>query len=172
MDSNLDLITLLSLLVAVVAIWKLRSALGRDDGGDERRAGRAITPRQSPPTAEPGKVVTAPRRGVAVVDTSGDVAVADVEQRLLSFVGGDPTIGRGLIDIYKYDAAFDPTAFVTGSRQAYELIVTAFAEGNRKMLKDLLSREVNDEFISEMIARDKRGEIIDQSFIGDRKSVV
>ena len=32
--------------------------------------------------------------------------------------------------------------FLKGARAAYEIIVTAFAEGNRKTLKDLLSREV------------------------------
>jgi predicted lipid-binding transport protein (Tim44 family) len=170
MDNNFDLITLLSLLVAVVAIWKLRSALGRDDGGDERRAGRAVAPRRTSPVGDPGKVVTVPRRDAPVADASGDVAVADAEQRILTFAGGDRTIGQGLLDIYKYDTAFDPAAFVKGSKQAYELIVTAFAEGNRKTLKDLLSREVNDEFVAEMLARDKRGELIDQSFVGINKA--
>ena len=173
MDGKLDLITLLSLLIAVVAIWKLRSVLGRDMGGEERRTERMNAERRrAAAAADPGKVVAMPRRDSPVGDAApaGDVAVADAEQRILSFAGGDRIVAQGLLDIYKYDAAFDPTAFVNGARQAYEMIVTAFAEGNRKTLKDLLSREVNDEFVSELATREKRGELIDQSFVGINKA--
>ena len=88
----------------------------------------------------------------------------------MSFAAGDPAITQGLLDIYRHEAAFDPTNFVKGARQAYEMIVTAFAEGNRRPLKDLLSRDVYDEFAAELAARDKRGEIIDQSFVGINKA--
>lgn len=174
MDGKLDLVTLLAIIGAVLAILKLRSVLGKDsDGGDERRAERMNAERRREVGSDSGKVVTIPRReAVAAAEgvAAGDVAVADAEQRFLSFAGGDAALGRGLLEIYKVDSAFDPTAFVKGARQAYEMIVTAFAEGNRKTLKDLLSREVNDEFVAEMAARDKRGELIDQSFVGINKA--
>ena len=175
MDGKLDWFTLLSLVVAVVAILKLRSVLGRNTDGDQKRAERVNTDRRRVGTVAPdnNKVVTLPRREpVAAADGPpvGDLAVADAEQRILLFAGGDNAIARGLLDIYKYDAAFDPTSFVKGAKQAYEMIVTAFAEGNRKILKDLLNREVNEEFVAEMAARDKRGELIDQSFVGINKA--
>ena len=56
--------------------------------------------------------------------------------------------------------------FLKGARAAYEIIVTAFAEGNRKTLKDLLSREVYDGFAGAISERESRGEQIDQSFVG------
>jgi predicted lipid-binding transport protein (Tim44 family) len=49
---------------------------------------------------------------------------------------------------------------------AYEIIVTAFAEGNRRTLKDLLSSEVYEGFNSAIADREGRGEQIDQSFVG------
>ncbi len=168
----MDVVALLSLLIAVVAIWKLRSVLGRDTADDEQRRGERVNAERRRAAADPGKVVTLARRDAAASDANaaGEVVVADAQQRILSFAGGDRTLGQGLIDIYKVDSGFDPAAFLNGARQAYELIVTAFAEGNRKTLKDLLSREVADEFVAEMVARDKRGELIDQSFVGINKA--
>ena len=44
------------------------------------------------------------------------------------------------------DRTFDAKHFVTGARGAYEMIVGAFAAGDRKTLKGLLSREVYEGF--------------------------
>ena len=59
-----------------------------------------------------------------------------------------------------------PSHFLQGARVAYEIIVTAFAEGNRRTLKDLLSPEVYDGFSAAITEREARGEQIDQSFVG------
>jgi predicted lipid-binding transport protein (Tim44 family) len=174
MDGKLDMITLLSLVVAVIAVLKLRSVLGKDTGDETRRAERAAAERKRQGAAsEGGKVVTLPRREAATgvdVAPGGNVAVADGEQRIRSLAGADSAVVRGLLDVLKYDAAFDPVAFLGGAKQAYEIIVTAFAEANRKTLRDLLSREVFDEFATELNARDRRGEVIDQSFVGINKA--
>ena len=173
MDGKLDLFTLMALVVAVLAMLKLRSILGKDTGGDERRAERTAAERRRAAGPDTGKVVTLPRReapAAAEPAPAGELALADGEQKIRLFAGNDSVLAQGLIDIYRYDASFDPGSFVKGARQAYEMIVTAFAEGNRKTLKDLLSREVFDEFAAEMTARDKRGEIIDQSFVGINKA--
>ena len=37
MDGKIDLITLISLIVAIIAIWKLRSVLGQRTNHDETR---------------------------------------------------------------------------------------------------------------------------------------
>jgi predicted lipid-binding transport protein (Tim44 family) len=173
MDGKMDMFTLLSLIVAVVAVLKLYSILGRDTGGDDRRAERQQADRRRASSGD-GKVVTLPRREVsqsveAAQAATGDVALADAEQRVRTYTT-DPIVTAGLIDIYLLDKTFDPNHFIKGARQAYEMIVTAFAEGNRKSLKELLAREVYDEFAAEMASRDKRGELIDQSFVGISKS--
>lgn len=177
MDGKLDLFTLLAILAAVIAVLKLRSVLGKDADGseDQRRAERQTAERRRAAGGDGGKVVTMPRRetvATAEGPQGSDVAVADAEQRMLTFAGGDAAIAQGLLKIYQYDPAFDPGLFVKGAKQAYEMIVTAFAEGNRKTLKDLLSREVNDEFLAEMAARDRRGELIDQSFVGINRAEI
>jgi predicted lipid-binding transport protein (Tim44 family) len=52
------------------------------------------------------------------------------------------------------------------------MIVTAFAEGDRKTLKQLLSREVYDGFVSAIGQREARGETIEFKFVGiDRAEI-
>ena len=168
----MDLFTLISLVVAVIAVLKLRSVLGRDTGGAERRADRALAERRRAQAGEPdaGKVVTLPRREPVPAEVRAEPAVSDTEQRIASFAGATPAVAVGLMAIGKADPAFDPQAFLAGARKAYEMIVTAFAEGNRRVLKDLLSREVLDGFAAEITARERRGEAIDQSFVGINKA--
>lgn len=174
MDGKLDLFTLIALIVAVVAMLKLWSVLGRDSGGAERRAERANAERRRAQGGdEAGKVITLPRReAVAEPAAAVNVALADGEQRILGFALAEPDAKAGLLAIAKADPAFEPQAFLDGAKRAYEIIVTAFAEGNRKTIKDLLSRDVFDGFVAEMAARDKRGEVIDQSFVGINRAEI
>ncbi|MDZ4841505.1 MAG: Tim44/TimA family putative adaptor protein [Hyphomicrobium aestuarii] len=172
MPGSFDIYTLIAFVVAIVVVLKLRSILGSDPGPTERRSDRSGDgKRRGPQTGQDGgKVVTLPRREAAVAAASGDVAVADAEQRIRAFAANDAAIADGLVEIYKLDPAFDPGGFVKGASQAYEMIVTAFAEGNRKTLKDLLSKDVYEAFNAEIMARDRRGEIVDQSFVGILKA--
>jgi predicted lipid-binding transport protein (Tim44 family) len=98
------------------------------------------------------------------------VALADAEERIKEYPGLDAEVRSGLMDLAKLDPTFDPETFLRGARQAYEMIVTAFAEGNRKILKDLLNRDVYDGFVRAMTERENRGEQVDQSFVGINKA--
>jgi predicted lipid-binding transport protein (Tim44 family) len=68
------------------------------------------------------------------------------------------------------DPTFDPKHFLVGGRQAYEMIVTAFAEGDRKTLKNLLSREVYDGFEAAIREREQRGESVETRFVSIDKA--
>ena len=57
-----------------------------------------------------------------------------------------------------------------GAGAAYEMIVSAFAAGDRKALKDLLSRDVYDGFVAAIADREQRGEKIEQQFVGIKRS--
>jgi predicted lipid-binding transport protein (Tim44 family) len=175
MDGRIDVITLLFLIVAVVVILKLRSVLGRRTGDEEpryERQARAQQEARERAAAAKGKVVTLPRREreAATVGGQDQVATADAETRVKNFAGGNAFLEQALLLIARADPSFDPEQFVRGAKQAYEMIVTAFAEGNRKLLKDLLSREVFDSFASAIADRESRNEQIDQSFVGINKA--
>jgi predicted lipid-binding transport protein (Tim44 family) len=85
--------------------------------------------------------------------------------------GADP-IARGLLDIKLADRAFDTEHFIEGARKAYELIVTAFARGERNVLKPLLSDEVYAAFASVIAERESRKEKVDFTLVGFREAKI
>lgn len=176
MDGNkIDLISLISVLVLLFAVFKLRSVLGRRTSDDEERIDRTRAERQREQGAAGSRgsdtIINPARREPERSDAGqGQASVAEAEERIRSFAGADQSVVAGLIDILKLDREFQPEQFLSGARRAYEIIVTAFAEGNRKTLKDLLSREVYEGFAAAISEREGRGEIIDQSFVGINKA--
>jgi predicted lipid-binding transport protein (Tim44 family) len=172
---TINLFTLVMLIVAVVVILKLRSVLGRRTGDEEARLERYRAERrqQGAAPAPTDNVVAMPRRdreGAAL--PTADVAQADAEERIKDYPGVDEDVRSGLLEIAKIDPGFEPESFVHGARQAYEMIVTAFAEGNRKILKDLLHRDVFEGFTRAITEREGRGEQVDQSFVGINRAEI
>lgn len=176
MNGTIDLFTLLALIAAIVAIFKLRSVLGRRTGDDdsrlEQRARRAAEEQRTAAASASDKVVALPRRDreEPAAEPVASVSTAEKEARIKGFASGDETISKGLMEISQVDANFDPEQFLAGSKRAYEMIVTAFAEGNLKALRDLLNKDVYDGFASAISDRDSRGEQVDQSFVGISKA--
>ena len=58
-----------------------------------------------------------------------------------------------------------PAKKLTGARAAYEMIVTAYATGDRRTLKNLLSREVYEGFDAAIREREARGETTETQFV-------
>jgi predicted lipid-binding transport protein (Tim44 family) len=75
-------------------------------------------------------------------------------------------LNKRLREVAEVDPSFQPDDFINGARLAYEMIVTAFADGDRKTLKNLLSREVYDGFAKAIAERESRGEQVRASFVG------
>jgi predicted lipid-binding transport protein (Tim44 family) len=171
MDGRIDVTTLLFLVLAVVIFLKLRSVLGRRTGHEQGRLERYKAQQEASQRAKvpaQDKVVTLPRRDREELEPRPVEAAVrtDVEERVKGLAAGNTGLAKGLVDIVRADLNFDPDQFLKGARAAYEIIVTAFAEGNRKTLKDLLSRDVYDGFSGAISDRESRGEQIDQSFVG------
>ncbi len=176
MNGQLDLITLISLIIAAVAIMKLRGVLGTKSDEDDARIERLRARDQAAADARgpgaSGEVITLPRRDreEPVSAYPDEPAVSAGETRIRAYPANDPATIDGLLAIYKYDRSFDPEPFLQGAKQAYEMIVSAFASGDRKTLKDLLSREVFDGFTAAIGEREGRGELVDQQFVGIKKA--
>jgi Uncharacterized protein conserved in bacteria len=77
----------------------------------------------------------------------------------------DP-VASGLFDIGLADRSFDKDAFVNGARAAYEMILTAFAAGDRAALKPLLSQEVFDAFDGVITARETQSQKASLTLVG------
>lgn len=178
MNGQFDVITLISLIVAVVAILKLRSVLGHRTDEDDARVERLKTREREQAAMQSEKgtadVITLPRRPTDTTDAPifPEPDAPSVEAKIRAYPTSDPAVTDGLLEIAKFDQKFEPDAFVQGASAAYEMIVSAFAEGDRKTLKDLLSREVNDGFVAAIADRESRSEIVDQQFVGIRKAEI
>ncbi len=55
---------------------------------------------------------------------------------------------------------------------AYEMIVISFADGDRKVLQNLLSKDVFEGFVSAIDERETRGESVRSSFVGIDKAEI
>lgn len=161
MNSILDILTLLFFVLAVVVIFRLRSVLGRRTGNER--------PYDQYSASETNDKVAHDN----VVTMKGEPLPADEEmdeetfaRRLKEVAPNDGELAEKLQAIGHADRTFDPKHFLNGAKVAYEMIVTAFAAGDRKQLKSLLSREVYDSFVSAITEREKNGDAIEFNFVG------
>src|SRR5205085_1589030 len=65
--------------------------------------------------------------------------------------------GEGVMAIMHVDPTFDTAQFLSGARGAYDLIVGAFAKGDRDTLKPLLTPRVFDAYSAAISAREAAG---------------
>jgi predicted lipid-binding transport protein (Tim44 family) len=171
MNGFMDIYTIIFLVIAVVIFLRLRSVLGRRTGS-ERPPFDPYSRRSAQTGPASDKVIDLPRRSAprdvaSPVDT--EAAAAD---RIKVIAPAGSSLHDPLKSVAAADRSFDPAAFIEGGKRAYELIVTAFAEGDRKTLKLLLSREVYDGFVAAINEREGRGETIDFKFVGiDRAEI-
>jgi len=67
---------------------------------------------------------------------------------------------------------FNETSFLKGAQAAYEMIVNAFANGDKKNLKDLTDPEIYKNFISVIDERQSKKTKNDFTFIGIKKAKI
>ncbi|MEJ0011391.1 MAG: Tim44/TimA family putative adaptor protein [Bauldia sp.] len=174
MSGFVDIYSIVFLVIAVVVFLRLRNVLGRRTG-NERPPFDPYSRRDSVPTA-PGdttttdKIISLPRRTAPAGAAVTAELAPGAEAHINNIAPEGSALRDGLKAIAALDKSFDPAEFVTGAKSAYEMIVTAFAEGDRKTLKQLLSREVFDGFVAAITEREGRGETIEFKFVGIDKT--
>ena len=109
----------------------------------------------------------------AVLDQAPLAPTADVPPPLDRWKGltePDTPLAQGLDAIAAQDSSFDPRHFLSGARSAYEMIVLAFANGDRRALKDLLSSEVYESFEAVIKEREKHEQKTETRFVSIDKA--
>jgi predicted lipid-binding transport protein (Tim44 family) len=162
-----DLWTIILLAVAVAIFIKLRSVLGQRTGR-ERPPYDPYSARDALRGATNDNVVTLPGR--AAETAQKPIETAEPAERWKGIAEAGSTIAVGLDAIARDDPAFDAQHFVAGARAAYEMIVMAYAEGDWRALKNLLSKEVYDGFEAAIREREGRGETVETRFVAIDKS--
>jgi len=163
-----DFGTIFFLVAAVVIFFQLRNVLGRRTGSerppfDPYTAARTRDKNDKDAPQAPENVVALPRKRAP-----GEPA-PDVYASIDAFAKPGTDLNKGLRAIKDADPSFEPKGFVEGARMAYEMIVMAYADGDRKTLKNLLSKEVYDGFVAAIADREARSEKVQSSFVGIRK---
>jgi predicted lipid-binding transport protein (Tim44 family) len=162
-----DFGTIFFLVAAVVIFFQLRNVLGRRTGSERPPFDPYTAGRTREDAQKPENVVSLPRKRAP-----GEPAI-DAYAAIDAFAKPDTDLNKGLRAIKDNDPAFDPKTFVDGAKMAYEMIVMAYADGDRKTLKNLLSREVYDGFVAAIGDREAKSEKIQSSFVGiDKADIV
>jgi predicted lipid-binding transport protein (Tim44 family) len=167
-EYDVDIYTIIFLALAVFIFLRLRSVLGQRTGSERPPYDRAA-PNVVQRTQDNNNVVPMPG---AVIDQaplapSADVAPAD---RWKGIAEPGTPLAAGLDAIVAHDPSFDPRHFISGARSAYEMIVLAFANGDRRALKDLLSSEVYDSFEAVIKDREKHEQKTETRFVSIDKA--
>ena len=163
----MDIWAILFLTLGVGIFWKLWSVLGQRTGR-ERPPYDPYSARDALRPSTNDNVVTLPGRAAEPVQKPAESAPAADRWAGIAEAGSAVAAGRDAIA--REDKGFDIKHFITGARAAYEMIVTAYAEGDRRTLKNLLSRDVYDGFEAAIRERETKGETAESRFISIDKS--
>jgi predicted lipid-binding transport protein (Tim44 family) len=120
-------------MIAAFLVLRLRGVLGRRTGNERRRE---LFVRRAAPVADKA----GPKEITATPEPDQDMVT--------SAAGGKPpdAVADGLNQIRRADPGFDPSQFLAGARGAFEMIVNAYAKGDKATLRPLLSDEVYQPF--------------------------
>ncbi|MEM9750876.1 MAG: Tim44/TimA family putative adaptor protein [Pseudomonadota bacterium] len=137
------------ILLAIVAgaiLFKLFSVLGQRTGEERQPPNPLERPSKPSRDRDDDKIVRLP--GAAeprVRQTMGDV--------------------DGLVELQIADRSFEPDSFLQGAQSAYEMIVEAFAAGDRDALKGLLSDDVLRNFETAIAKREEESFNAETQFV-------
>jgi predicted lipid-binding transport protein (Tim44 family) len=141
---SLDII--LFALVAVFLVLRLRSVLGRRTGHERRQP----LLRRAEPTGD--KVIAFGRPGQPPPPAPTAAPPGDA-------------VAGGLGEVRGADPDFDPSAFLQGARAAFEMIVGAFAAGEKAQLRPLLADEVYTPFVAAIDERNAAREALETRIV-------
>ena len=166
----MDIYTIIFLALAVFIFLRLRSVLGQRTGSErppyDRAAPNVLQRSQDNNVVPlPGSVIDQPPMAPPAEATAPSDRWKEIAEP------GSP-LAQGLAAIVAQDASFDPRHVLSGARSAYEMIVLAFANGDRRALKDLLSGEVYESFEAAIKDREKQEQKTETRFVSIDKAEI
>jgi predicted lipid-binding transport protein (Tim44 family) len=172
-----DIFTIIFLALAVFIFLRLRSVLGQRTGSERAPYDRAARDIATRDVATRDLANGAPNSNVVplpgtVIDHAplAPTETVPTPERWKGITEPGPALAQGFDAIAATDSSFDPQHFLSGARGAYEMIVLAFANGDRRTLKDLLSKDVYDGFDNAIREREQREQKTETRFVGIDKA--
>ena len=147
-------------MVAAFIALRLRSVLGRRTGHERRRpadfAGARVNGAPNNNGASDNVVALPDRSGAAAEREAG---IADL---------ADGKLKAGLTQIRLADPRFDLREFLQGARNAFEMIVDAYATGDKTELRPLLADDVFEGFAAAIDQREAAGQTLETQLMAIR----
>jgi len=179
MNQTFDPITLIMIAAAVFIFFRLRGVLGqktghqdpfdpfkkRTDDGENQAQDNAQDQVKGEENAEPDSADQDDSNVIQMPGAKG-LPEADKPDVWEGVAAKGSKVAAGLKKIQDQDSDFSAGQFLDGARAAYEMIVTGFANGDKKSLKSLLSKEVYSGFAAAIDDRKKQGMEMTTQFIG------
>jgi predicted lipid-binding transport protein (Tim44 family) len=167
MQDNFGLSIIVLIALAAFVGWRLYNVLGlrgdADDGHGPAPLKRSLTLVSTQDSAaHPEAQADHSPEG----SSSAPLAVSHDPDRWRGIAAADSDLAHGLDALVVAEPSFNARLFLSNAKAAYELIVMAFAAGDRATLRDLLSRDVFDSFAAAITEREKRGDTVETTFVG------
>jgi predicted lipid-binding transport protein (Tim44 family) len=160
MNSVFDSMNLILLVIAAVVAWRLWSVLGTRTGLEKP----PIVLRPNTPPAKADNTNTPLEGEVLPPEPAKPVWAGFAEE--------GSALAQGLEVIGAKSPDFTVRSFIQGATAAYEMILEAYAAGNKTALKPLLSKELCDSFSAEIDKRNGLGHSMKFQFVGVKKAEV
>ncbi|MGF1553085.1 MAG: Tim44/TimA family putative adaptor protein [Paracoccaceae bacterium] len=135
--------------IAAFVLYRLKSVIGTRTGYEPPKEGYSNASRPEP--AEPQ-----PARQEPQVEAAAEERHLPEEAR------------EAFRAMRRVEPDFDLPGFLAGARQAYEMVLMAYEEGDRRTLRDLLAPDVARAFESVIDERENEGLTVEARFIGVR----
>lgn len=180
MSEIFDTTTIITIVAAVFILMRLRSVLGKRTGHQKPpfepfeidRKTREAKPKNQKTLAHnesnnADNVISLPDKDGPKKKSTRSLTPAEIAVNEYAKPG--TKLNKQLKQIAEVDTGFNPNQFIDGAKMAYELIVSSFADGDKKTLKNLLSKEVFAGFSAAISQRESNGETVQSSFVGIEK---
>ena len=171
-NSGIDIVSIIFLGIAVVIFLYLRSILGsrtgnerntydtyRNDGGEQNSNTRETRHGQD-------NVITMPERHETADNSGPETPPINIADQIAKHAEADSPLAKGLQEIADADQDFIPDQFMDGAERAYEMIITAYSEGDKRLLKRLLAKDVYEGFVAAIDEREANNQSMTTQFIG------
>ena len=158
---------ILMALIVVFLVLRLRGALGSRDGfdGKDKDDGFTRDPSERSQESEDDNVIAMPgaRLSAPADDPYAHQNEEPKQDDDLKFEGA---LADGVAAIREADPDFRAKDFLEGANFAFEMILDAYAAGDTKTLKPLLSSDVYGGFAGAIEDRETRGQTLQETLVG------
>lgn len=148
--------------IAAFFVFRLRGVLGKRGGHQQKPYSSRGNDRGE------DKVIPLPDR--ARSEPSERPAETESAETTSS-QSGSPLEGV-LAQIQLADRDFSLESFIGGARMAFEMVVSAFARGDRKALRPLLANDVYEDFAGAIETREKQKQTLETTLVGIHEAEV